>query len=277
MAARRWQLQLGDPLVGGARSAVFAATDARGRDLVLKLPAAAAGSDATIEAAALRVWAGSGAAVTLVDSTADALLLVRARPGQLMPWQPETPLTDVIALAGELLRRLWSATPGGYHYPALAEIYPDNERVTRADSAFEQRQRGEPLRGTLGLRRLPAAAVTAERLISTAPSPVLLHGDFVSKNLVTDASSPVGWVALDPLPMVGDPSAEVAAFAAYQPAGMILPIAEALAHEVGVDPRRVLAWTAIWAVHQAAQAWRDDQEQLDDLITSTVIDSLLKT
>lgn len=32
-------------------------------------------------------------------------------------------------------------------------------------------------------------------------------------------------------------------------------VAEALAREVGVDPDRVLAWTAIWTVHQAAQAW----------------------
>ena len=45
---------------------------------------------------------------------------------------------------------------------------------------------------------------------------MLLHGDFISKNVVSDAASPLGWVALDPLPMVGDPAAEVAAFASDQ-------------------------------------------------------------
>lgn len=90
--------------------------------------------------------------------------------------------------------------------------------------------------------------------------------------LVIDSRQPT----MDSCP-IGEPAAEVAAFAAYHPAETILPTAEALAHEVGIEPARVLTWTAIWCVHQAAQAWRDDQEELDDLITSATIDSLLKT
>lgn len=74
--------------------------------------------------------------------------------------------------------------------------------------------------------------------------------DFITKNIVSENTSPVGWVALDPLPVVGDPAAEVASFAAYHPAEIILPIAEALATEVGVAPQRALRWAAIWAVHQ---------------------------
>ncbi|MFT4164714.1 MAG: aminoglycoside phosphotransferase family protein [Microlunatus sp.] len=277
-ASRHWRLRLGDRLMGGTQSAVFSATDAQGRDLVLKLPAAQAGNDvAAAEAAALRAWAGSGAAVTLVDSTADALLLVRARPGRLMSWQPADRTVDTVAVTGELLRRLWCSPPGGYRYPTLAEVYPENERVARQDAAFEQRQRGEPCRGELGLARLPCAAAVAEQLISTAPAWTLLHGDFISKNLVSDTAGPVGWVAIDPLPMIGEAAAEVAAFAAYHPAEAILPTAEALAREVGIEPGRVLAWTAIWCVHQAAQAWRDDQAELDGLITSTAIGTLLKT
>ena len=277
-ASRHWQLRLGDPLTGGTQSAVFAATDAQGHDLVLKLPAAQAGNDATAaEAAALRAWAGSGAAVTLVDSTTDALLLVRARPGRLMSWQPADRSVDTVAVAGELLRRLWSSPPGAYRYPTLAEIYPEDERVARQDAAFERRQRGEPFRGEPGLARLPSAAAAAEQLIGTATTSTLLHGDFISKNLVTDAAGPVGWVSLDPLPMIGDPAAEVAAFAAYHPAETILSTAEALAGEVGIEPRRALIWTAIWCVHQAAQAWRDDQAELDDLVTSAVINRLLAT
>jgi streptomycin 6-kinase len=81
-AAAAWGLDIGGELAGGTSSAVFAACDTDGRDLVLKVPTqGAGGSDAArAEAAALTSWAGTGAAVRLVDSTADALLLVRARP-----------------------------------------------------------------------------------------------------------------------------------------------------------------------------------------------------
>ncbi len=274
-ASSRWQLQVRAPLDGGSRSTVVAASDAQGRDLVLKLPATRNAAHA--EAAALRDWAGSGAAVVLVDATPDALLLLRSRPGVLMPWRPEGGPTDRLAAVTELLRRLWFCTPGRYRYPTLAKTYPDNERTAREDAASERRRRDEPFRGEAGLARLPIAAASAERLISTASKPTLLHGDFITKNLVSDAAGPVGWAVLDPIPTIGEAAAEVAAFAAYHPAESILPVAEALAHEVGVDPGRVLSWTAIWSVHQAAQAWRDDQEQLDELITSAPVGRLLRT
>ena len=79
-AAEAWGLVVGDALVGGTMSAVFAATDMAGRDLVLKLPAVRDdAADLTgAEAAALSLWASTGASVTLVDATPDALLQRRA-------------------------------------------------------------------------------------------------------------------------------------------------------------------------------------------------------
>ncbi len=277
-AASQWGLTIGDELAGGTRSAVFAATDELGRDLVLKLPALnrAHGDPTEAEAAALRSWARTSAAVDLVAVTADALLLARARPGRQQPWRPEGNLDDTVGMAGELLRRLWSAPPGYFRYPTLSSVYAEDERVARDDASVEQRKRSEPDRGVPGLRRLPAAAVAAEQLMVTAPASILLHGDFITKNIVSDDTSPVGYVALDPLPMMGDPAAEVASFAAYHPAQIIMPIAEALATEVDVAPQRALRWAAIWAVHQAAQAWRDDQEVLESLMASPMIDNLLR-
>ncbi|MEP7333050.1 MAG: hypothetical protein ABI692_13280 [Terracoccus sp.] len=121
-AASQWGLSGGEELSGGARSAVFAATDALCRDLVLKLPARSAvtGDPALAEAAALRSWAGTGAAVQLVAASGDALLLVRARPGRQQPWRPEGRLEDGVAAAGELLRRLWSARQDYARYPTLS-------------------------------------------------------------------------------------------------------------------------------------------------------------
>ena len=77
--------------------------------------------------------------------------------------------------------------------------------------------------------------------------------------------------------MTGDPAAEVAASAAYHPAELILPIAEALARALGVDSRRAQRRAAIWTVHQTAQAWRDDQQQLEHLVASATVNDLLTT
>lgn len=278
-AARHWKLTVGEKLAGGTRSAVHAATDELGRDLVLKLPEARtiAGGVTSAEAAALRAWSDTGASVTLIDATPDALLLVRARPGTLAPWRPDESLDELIGVAAELLNRLWSAGPGRYRFPAIADVYREDERVAREDAAYERQVRDEPERGSAGLARMSAASAAAARLISTTTAPTLLHGDFITKNLVRDDASPVGWVALDPLPMIGDPACEVAAFAAYQPAESILPIAESLAVRAAVDPRRARCWAAIWAVHQSAQAWREDQEQVDRLVGSPEISKLLRT
>jgi streptomycin 6-kinase len=114
-------------------------------------------------------------------------------------------------------------------------------------------------------------------MITTTTAPALLHGDFITKNLVRDEAAPVGWLSLDPLPMIGDRAREVGAFAAYQPAELIMSVAEALAVETGVHPRRARVWAAIWAVHQSGQGWRDDQEALDRLVASRMINRLLRS
>lgn len=276
-AAEVWGLVVGEALDGGTSSAVFAARDEAGRDLVLKLPTPFDTTPdlTTAEAAALSNWASTGATVALVDATADALLLARARPGTLWPWSPPGSVDDLVAVAADLLTRLWAAPPAPHPFPDLVDVYPRQEQVARVDAAVEQQERHEPDRGVTALQRLPAAAAAAEHLIVTSGDQKLLHGDFITKNLVSDATSPTGWVALDPQPMTGDPAAEVAGFAAYHPAELILPIAEALARALELDSRRTLRWVAIWTVHQAAQAWRDDQAQLEQLIASPAFDDLL--
>jgi streptomycin 6-kinase len=277
-AAAHWSLSLGQPLVGGSRSAVYEARDSSGRDVVLKLPATRADqrNPAADEAAALACWEGAGATVTMIDATPDALLLARVRPGTRMTWRPEAPVTDTVEAIAELLGRLWAAPAGAYPFRTLAESYSEDERVARSDAAFEQRERGEPDRGMPGVSRLPAAATAAENLIRSTENPVLLHGDFITKNLVCDGSSPVGWVAIDPLPMTGDPAAEVASFAAYQPAEVILPTAEALAISAGVNPRRALEWQRSGRSTRPRQAWRDDQQALERLVESGTIAALLR-
>ena len=193
-AADAWGLVVGDAMAGGTMSAVFDATDRAGRDLVLKLPAVRDNAaDLTgAEAAALSLWALTGASVTLVDATPDALLLARVRPGMLWPWSPPGSLDDLVGVAADLLTRLWAAPSASYSFRALKNVYPQSERVARQDAAWEQGRRGEPDRGTPGLQRLPMAAEAAGQLIATCAQEKLLHGDFITKNLVSDASSRMG-------------------------------------------------------------------------------------
>jgi len=113
---------------------VFAATDITGRDLVLKLPAARGNADdlTGAEAAALSIWASTGAAVTLVDATPDALLLTRARPRTLWPWSPPGSFDDLVGVAADLLYKLWAAPSSSYLFPALEDVYPQDPWAARS-------------------------------------------------------------------------------------------------------------------------------------------------
>ena len=177
-------------------------------------------------------------------------------------------LAELVAVSAAILSRLWSAEPLGYRFSSPADFYQEAERTARADAAFEQRDRAEPDRGRVGVLLLPRAARAAESLTASAPTTALLHGDFISKNLIQDDVSPDGYRAIDPLPHCGDPASDVAVFAAYQPAAMIAATAEALARAAGVEPGRVLRWTAVRLVHQTSQAWREDQDELEALAGS---------
>ena len=277
-AAARWQLRLGESLAGGTSSVVYACRNTEGLDLVLKLPAGRLDPSrvTAAETAALAAWNGSGVTPRLVASSPGALLLVRSRPGTLMPSLTEATSAELIRAVAGILDRLWAVDPGPFPFPDQAEVYPNDERVARADAAHERRERGEPERGEPGLRSLPAAALSAESLIASRPEATLLHGDLITKNLISDRRSRYGWTAIDPLPYWGDRAAEVAAFAAYQPAAMIMPGAEALAVATGVDPDRALRWAAVWLVHQIAQAWRDDQEELERLLRTPTVQRRLR-
>ena len=196
----------------------------------------------------------------------------------MWPWSPPGSVDDLVAVAADLLARLWAAPDCPYPFPSLRGVYPRHERVARQDAAWEQQRRGEPDRGVAGLQRLPAAAEAAEQLIGTRREDKLLHGDFITKNLVSDVRSPIR-------PGGHRPSADVRgpgrgsrpAFAAYHQVDLILPITEALAQALGLEPGRALRWSAIWTIDQAAQAWRDDQRQLENLVVSATLNDLLTT
>jgi aminoglycoside/hydroxyurea antibiotic resistance kinase len=256
----RWGLTIGDRLAGGFRSEVFTCSDP---DLVVKLPATA--TEMGAEAAALTAWAHTGAAVRLVDAdfSCDALLLERVRPG--IPGGPVP-----VAAAADLLRRLHGVAASGF--VSQAEIYPALEAVALDDIEYERQSRGELDRAEAGLVRLGAARKTAYELCADSPRNVLLHGDFLTKNLLSTSD---GFVAIDPIPRLGDPCSDIGFFASDHSPAAILPVAVALARTMGASAIRAQQWAAVWTVLQTVSAWREDQAELDALVATEEFDALL--
>jgi streptomycin 6-kinase len=267
---RRWHLQAGDHLAGGFRSEVVSCAAADGTQVVVKLVVTR--EEMRAEAAALTAWARTSAAARLIDTDFGhgALLLEQIRPGTHLPENDDPGAIDV---AASLLGALHRAPLPAFPFPASQETFARMERRARRDAAYEQRTRNEPERGRPGLQRLPLAQTAATRLCHSPPRTVLLHGDFLAKNLLSNGT---GYVAIDPIPNIGDPCADVGFFAAgHPPAATFLHKAGTIAELMGLDPQRAQRWAAVWTVLQACQAWRDDLSDLDAALSTAEFDHLI--
>jgi streptomycin 6-kinase len=178
--ARRWSLQVGERLVGGFRSDVYAVVRPDGTHGVLKLCGTVA--EAREEAAALRLWTGSGASVELLalDHQLGALLLERLWPGSPMP-RGEVGTAQV---AASMFSALHAGQAVGFAFRSVVGSFPSHERQARDDLAYFRRTRHEPRRAMAAERVLPAAGVLMKRLAVNVNHMVLLHGDFLTKNLL---------------------------------------------------------------------------------------------
>jgi streptomycin 6-kinase len=108
---------------------------------------------------------------------------------------------------------------------------------------------------------LPLFEDCALSLDASATRTTLAHGDFVAKNLLLGSS--LQYVAVDPLPFIGDPCSDPGQFSAYHsPVGTVIPRARAIAEAPGNDPDRAAQWAAVWMVFQACETWRDDSDDV---------------
>jgi streptomycin 6-kinase len=127
--------------------------------------------------------------------------------------------------------------------------------------------------GGASLACLGDARSAAKRLCASTERTVVLHGDFVDKNLLSTGSS---YLAIDPIPCIGDPCSDVGFFAAgHPPATGIRHRADAIAALMILDRRRARRWAAICAVLQTCQPWRDDQSDLDACMSVSEFENLL--
>src|SRR5262249_33428586 len=132
--------------------------------------------------------------------------------------------------------------------------------AVQAFDAYFARVRAEAEPYTVGVNLLGLARSSALRLCSASHETVLLHADFLDKNLLQGST---GFVAVDPMRGVRDPCADIGCFAAtHPPARAITATAVALAERVGRDPSRAKRWAAVWAVGEACETWRRDFDEL---------------
>jgi streptomycin 6-kinase len=250
---------------------VVSCSAADGAEVIVKLVMTR--EEMRAEAAALTAWARTGVAAHLIDTDFDhgALLLEQIRPGTHLPGNDDPGAIDV---AASLLGALHRARLPAFPFPALPGTFAWMARRARRDATNEQRTRNEPELGRPGLQRLPLARAAATRLCESPSRTVLLHGDFLAKNLLSNGT---GYVAIDPIPNIGDPCADVGFFAAgHPPAATILYKAAAIAELMGLDPQRAQRWATVWTVLQACQAWRGDQSDLDATLSTAEFDRLIR-
>ena len=272
-AVAAWGLTLGARLHGGHSGArLYACVDHAGAQLVLKLSppngvggARARTAQAGWEVAALRVWQGRGAAaVRAFDAVSGALLLERIIPGTHLPQgDPE----EGARVAAEVLAALHGAgVDPAWALPHLAEWF---DGLLGFGTPVPERYEPE----ALGWRYLDGARAAGVDLCVEGGVRVLLHGDFLNKNLLL---GPAGYVAVDPRPMLGDPCCDVGFFAAsYRPATHVVRVARLAAARLGYDVARAARWAAVWAVNEARETWRPDYEVLAAWVASRECAALL--
>jgi streptomycin 6-kinase len=249
---QRWRVTTGAPFSTGTSSWVAPATTEDGRRAVLKI--AWPHPEAREEAAGLRVWAGDGAVqLYAADEPRYALLVERCEPGIPLS-DVDLAAEDALLAAGQLIRRLWTATPpDASTFDSVGEVTSGWARLVR--------ERMERHRPPFDPGLVARGADLLEWLPRTATRSVLVHGDINPGNILSAVRQP--WLAIDAKPMVGDPGYDPAPllaqidppFVKADPARVLRHRYELFAEIVGEPAERLLAWavarwveSALWNV-----------------------------
>ena len=163
------------------------------------------------EAHALAHWGGRGAARLVAwDADIGALLLGRIRPGTLLMDRDRSATDDELAItAASRALAAMQAVPA-----PPAGSFPSFEEKLRWWLDYTAIY-GEP--EAAGTLMLPLFEHCALRLDASAKRKTLAHGDFIGKNVLL---GPDGrYVAVDPLPYIGDPCSDAGQFFGVSLAG----------------------------------------------------------
>jgi streptomycin 6-kinase len=233
--ARRWELELSSrSYTGGTHSLVLAVTRPGGVPALLKVPVL--DEENRAEAAALRAYAGDGAALLYdVEPESGALLMERLEPGTPLIEHPNR--QHAIDVCCGLLCRLRRPVPAEHPFFPVAEL------VRRWSTSFPagQTRHGGPFPAWT-LREVLA---TIEALGSPAGPEVLVNRDAHLGNVLAAEREP--WLLIDPKPLVGEPAFD----GGWLLIDVLRPaptrdnarrLAARIGAGLGVDPDRVRAW-----------------------------------
>jgi streptomycin 6-kinase len=239
-----WNLRIGRPYPHCHVALVLAAETEDDR-AVLKIPMPAEVRLGTLlgdvrggEPSALRAWAGQGAVRLLAhDDATNAILLEQCRPGHTLD---QLPPQDGDAAAVDVMQRLRLAA-GPDDLPRLVDRARDVAeglpgRWERLQQPFE------PWLLALAVDLLRQLAADDATATATA---VMLHGDFHPHNIL---STERGWLAIDPLPVLGDPAYDAVQYLLFRQGDLAEPQAEwggvidRICALLEIDPERTKAW-----------------------------------
>ena len=203
----------------------------------------------------MKHWAGRGTA-RLVDwdPQTGALLLERVRPGTFLVERDRSVTDDELAVraaSGALVAMQSVPLPPAASFPS----FEDKLKWWRNWATVS----GEP--DAAGTPLLPVFERCARPLHDSADRYTLAHGDFVAKNLLLSENG--RYVAVDPLPYIGDPCADNDHFSRFDsPVATVVPRARAIAEATGNDPQRSAQWAGVWMIGEACETWREDSDDL---------------
>jgi streptomycin 6-kinase len=227
------------------------------------------------EAVALQAWAGRASVELLnVDCDSGGMLLERCEPASRLADTVTLHEADTVAV--DLLSRLWQVPP-----PALPDTVNRAREWARRCSSFYAAA-GEPFERAL----LTSALTIADELSAPAGAPVLLHGDFHHNNVIAAQREP--WLAIDPLPLVGEREYDVVMFLLFRKGAIEDPeetwgeAIESLCRRLDLDAARVKRWLYLRLIADALAFLSQDGavEQLEsrqeDLWSARLVLELLR-
>ena len=260
---QKWDLSLaGDPfelsfnyVVPVLKAEKFAAV------LKLGVPTAEFSS----EARALRAFGGHGAIGLLEsDESLGALLLERVNPGNTL-----ATLKDPIRateVAAQTMLKLWQAAPVKVEFRSLESW---------TGGLVKLRARFSGTTGLLDSGLVDIAENIRAELLQGAQPFCLLHADLHHSNILYGTG--IGWVAIDPKGVIGDPSYEPASFLLNPDPTVFLDRAiqetriAVLAEHLNMDRQRIVRWAFFHAVLASWWTIEDGGENWDESISAAPV------
>ncbi|MFD7715836.1 aminoglycoside phosphotransferase family protein [Streptomyces sp. NPDC059814] len=262
----RWGLRGdGEALYGVCALVLPVVRVADGRPAALKLQAVDA--ETVGEPLALRVWgeASAGAVELLDHDPATGTMLLERLDGQ-RPLSGTADVREAVRVVAELLAGLTAVrAPAGCGLRGLGEV---SARMLAAAPG------AAGLLADEGERRLLADCAAAVREVAGEPGDRLLHWDLHFGNVLARGAGggPVGlgWVAIDPKPLAGDPGFELLpALTDRFDADTVGWRFDLLTEALGLDRGRARAWTlgrvlqnACWGAEDGARRLAPEQARV---------------